>query len=267
MKQFLGIVRSMNLHEKLWFGSFSAVILLATAYFSYTGTNYQDWWSVVLNWFVSPVSALTGVVCVVLCAKGHISNWTWGLVNSLLYGSIALTSGYYGDWLLNWFFFMPIQIVILYSWMGSVNKDGIVTMKRLTINKTAIITVLSVGAIVAITYALSFVDNWFIDAFKRNNTVYGNLEKMFGWKYLGPALDATTVVLQIVAEIMLVRAFAEQWILWILVNVASILIWIAVIITDASSMSYAVPTMLMWVAFLVNSCYGAYVWYKNSKKV
>ena len=261
------IYQKMNRFEKIWLGVFSFVILAATVYFSITSTKWNSPWSIILNWVISPISALTGVVCVVLCAKGHIDNWIWGLVNSITYGAVALASGYYGDWMLNWGFFIPTQIIIYFAWKNNIaQKSGIVMMKRLNFRKILIGLLIGAGVIWALTVTLSSVDDWFINAFKRNATIYGNLQTMFGWKYLGPFLDAFTVVLQIFAEIFLIMRLSEQWPLWFATNVASIVIWSAVILTDKTSYGYAIPTLIMWLAFLVNSLYGNIVWFKNTTK-
>jgi nicotinamide mononucleotide transporter len=84
---------------------------------------------------------------------------------------------------------------------------------------------------------------------------------------MGPLLDSSTVILQIVAQILMILMFAEQWPFWIATNVITITIWGIVIITDQKSYAYAIPTLIMWVAFLVNSSYGATNWFKKAKQI
>jgi nicotinamide mononucleotide transporter len=187
-----------------------------------------------------------------------------GLINSITYGAIAWASGYYGDWMLNWFFFVPTQILIYFAWKNNLTSK-IAFMKRLGIKAKIANIIFGLGLIVGIAYLLSFVDGWFITALKRNGTVYGNLTTMFGWKYLGPTLDSAAVIVQIFAQIFLIMRLFEQWPLWFTSNIISIIIWIAVIITDKASYGYAIPTLVMWVAYLVNSIYGSKIWLKGSK--
>jgi len=92
--------------EKAWLFVFTLLIMSATIFFSWSGTDYTDTHSIFLNWFLSPVSALTGIVCVLLVAKGKISNFTWGTVNAITYGYVAYYAGYYGDMILNLFYFL-----------------------------------------------------------------------------------------------------------------------------------------------------------------
>ena len=110
--------------ERVWLTVFSAVILLSTIYFSLSGTNWDSWQNVAINWVVSPISALTGVICVLLVARASIYNYSFGLVQSILYGLIAWISGYYGDWILNWFFFVPTQFLIFLSWKRKLQQSS-----------------------------------------------------------------------------------------------------------------------------------------------
>lgn len=251
--------------EAIWLVAFLSIIVAATLWFSATGTKWLEWQSLVVNWLVSPASAITGVLCVVLSAKGKLSNWIWGLVNSVLYGAVAWISGYYGDWLINWFFFIPTQFLILVIWKGNLRKHStIVRMKRLGL---WIFPLLAIAGLVTFEFArfLVSVDSFFTDALKRNSFVYANFDRLSGWSLLGPVLDSSTVVLQLVAQFLMIAMFAEQWIFWILTNVVTIVIWGTVIGSDKSSFAYAVPTLIMWLAFLINSSYGAFNWSRGAR--
>jgi nicotinamide mononucleotide transporter len=251
--------------EAIWLGVFLGIIVATTLWFSATGTKWLEWRSVVVNWVVSPASAITGVLCVVLSAKGKLSNWTWGLANSILYGAIAWISGYYGDWLINWFFFVPTQFLILAAWKGNLhNNSTIVRMKSL---RLWIIPLLAMAGLATYEFAhfLVSVDSFFANALKRNSFVYSSFERLSGWPLFGPVLDSSTVVLQLAAQFLMIAMFSEQWIFWLLTNVVTIVIWATVIATDSTSFAYSVPTLVMWLAFLVNSSYGAFNWGRGSR--
>lgn len=257
-------LNTMTKFEKAWLVVFSSIILASTLYFSATGTTWGDWKSVILNWIISPVSALTGVFCVVQCARGRINNWIWGLVNSITYGLVAWVSGYYGDWMLNWFYFIPTQFFIYFIWKGRMDNN-VVRMKKFNL-KQRILGLASMSvAIVVFALFLTNVDGFFTKALERNSAFYNALTKITGFTLAGPILDSATVLLQVTAEILLILCFAEQWPLWIATNVLTIGIWSVVIATDPTSYAYSIPTLVMWCAFLINSVYGGIVWYKKSK--
>jgi nicotinamide mononucleotide transporter len=263
MRWFKESFKGFTNFEKIWLTLFSVVIVLATCWFSVTGTDYSNIWSVLLNWVVSPLSALTGVICVVLCAKGNIQNFWWGIINAVSYGLVAWVSGYYGDWMLNWVFFIPAQIFIFLMWRKNIDSNGIVKMKRLKPWTTTALVVISLVAVYFFATFLMGVDNFFTQAMKRSSAFYGNMTNITGMPMLGPLMDSATVILQIVAEVLLILMFAEQWLLWIAVDIITIAIWGTVVATDPTSYAYSVPTLIMWIAFLVNALYGTFVWYRK----
>jgi len=255
---------------RVWLAVFSAVALGMTVLSNLAVGNAATpsepgWLAVLAAWVVSPLAAVTGVVCVVLCARGHVATWWWGLVNSVLYGAVAWVSGYYGDWLLNWFFFVPTQVAILVAWRGRLDADGIARMRRLGAVRSVAVAAACIISIATLTVALVAVDSWFARALARGATAYGALERLTGMAAAGPALDATTTVLQIAAEILLIGRYAEQWILWIVVNAVSIVMWTALLAADPTTAPWSAPALAMWLAFLANSVYGALSWYRGSR--
>jgi nicotinamide mononucleotide transporter len=257
----------MTKFEKRWLGVFTLVILATTIYFSATGTNWGDWKNIVLNWIVSPVSAVTGVVCVLLVARGSIYNYSFGLVQSILYGLIAWVSGYYGDWILNWFFFVPTQILIYIFWRKHIESKSLDLIRVAKLNwwKTTLAVVFSIGALIGFGFALNSLDHWFIKDMQRNVSIYSNIAKVTGVPLFGPMMDSSTEVLQIAGQILMIARFALQWPMWIATNVITIFMWATVALTDPSQMPMVMPTLIMWVVFLLNSIYGAYNWSKKRR--
>lgn len=252
--------------EKIWLGIFAVAILAVTIVFSLTGTNYNDWHSILLNWVISPLSAITGIVCVVLVARGSIYNYYWGFINAASYGYLAYSVGYYGDMILNLFFFLPFQIIGFIWWRDRLKPDSkqFVIMKKLKLSQIITITLGGLIATILIGVVLFSVDNWFVNAMKRNVSIYQYIDHVFHIPYLGAIFDASTEVLQIVAQLLMTVAYAEQWIAWILTNIITIIMWVTVIIADRTSIPYALPTVIMWIAYLINSCYGYINWMRGA---
>ena len=84
-------------------------------------------------------------------------------------------------------------------------------------------------------------------------------------KYLGdpqPLKDSTTTVLSIVAQALMALAFMEQWILWIVTNIVSVIMWCVCV---ARGEAHAAVMVIMWSFYLLNSINGLKVWYDLSK--
>jgi nicotinamide mononucleotide transporter len=255
--------------EKSWLFTFLIVIITATIYFSATDTDYSSTEKILLNWVISPLSAISGIFCVVLAAKGKYSNWIWGIANSILYGYLAWKSGYYGDMLINIVYFLPTQFIGLAAWKKMMKKGSKtdVKMRELTLLQTIVLIAGAVIGTILFGLLLNGVDNWFTTVMRRNQSIYAYFAQLFGlrMKLAGPIVDASTEVLQVLAQIFMILAFAEQWLLWIMTNVITIIMWAIVIIADPTSVSWAVPTLIMWIAYLINSVYGYCNWRKGAK--
>lgn len=221
------ILKGWSLFELIWLVVFTGTILT-------TGIIFKDT-------AVGMTASLTGVICVVLVAKGKISNYVFGVINTALYAYISHQSQLYGEFMLNAFFYLPIQFIGFYLWSKNKANDGIETVvkaKKLDL-KGWIYTLLTV-VIVGI--------------------LYGFFLNEIGSQQAG--VDAFAVVLSITAQLLMLKRFAEQWLLWILVNILSIILWLNVFIHSGNS----VTILVMWVAYLLNSVYGYIKWSKLAKK-
>ena len=72
-----------------------------------------------------------------------------------------------------------------------------------------------------------------------------------------PFKDSTTTVLSIVAQALMALAFMEQWALWIITNVVSVVMWV---VCMARGEAHAAVMVIMWSFYLLNSINGLRVW-------
>ncbi len=185
--------------------------------------------------WVGLVTSLTGMLNVVLVAKGKISNYWFGIVNVSLYGWTALGNQYFGEVMLNWGYFLPMQFLGLYLWRKNIDPAKTaddVRARWLTWRERWLWLVLS--AVGTYLYALVLA------------RLGGNL----------PAFDSASTVLSVIAMVLMVRRVAEQWILWIAIDVVSIYLWLVVLDEGGTEVSMVV----MWTAYLVNAIYGMWRW-------
>ncbi|WOO87437.1 nicotinamide riboside transporter PnuC [Mollicutes bacterium LVI A0039] len=180
-------------------------------------------------------TTLAGVMCVVLVAKGNRYNYFWGLINVTCYGIIAYNSNYAGDFILNIGFYLPMQFIGLYMWNKHYNVDSDTVASRGFTTRDWIVTIvaIAIGTIV-IGLLMPTVNNLLgMEANPR------------------PFVDAFTTFGSIYAQILMARRFSEQWYLWIVVNLFSIVMWIT--LKDSAM-------VIMFTAYLINAIYGAYNW-------
>ena len=77
--------------------------------------------------------------------------------------------------------------------------------------------------------------------------------------------DAARTTFNIAGQILMSLAFYEQWYLWILGNIASILLWGSTM-TASTASSYTVVMFIKYCFYLVNSLNGLRIWFKLSRE-
>lgn len=185
------------------------------------------------------ISGITGILGVVLAAKGKVSTYLFATINVAIYAWLTFNNHLYGEFMLNAFYYIPMNFVGFYLWSRHKDEEsGDVEGKTLTMKQLVILL---------ITVAVVVVVYWQI------------LSHIGGQLAL---IDAMSTVFSVVALIMQVARYAEQWLLWIIVNVVSVVMWGLLLGKDPS----AVTMVVMWVAYLFNSVYGYINWKKLAKK-
>lgn len=224
------LLKDWTLFEKVWLVTATLVIL-----------GLGLWWD---DTWLGLASSISGILCVVLVAKGKFANFYFGIFQAITYGYIAWGYGLKGEAMLNIGFFLPIQFVAMWQWMKHAKKsqDAIngeeIYARRLTGKQWAyLIPVLAVACVV---YAVLLN--------------YINAQQV--------RLDSAAVVLSVAAQILMVKRFAEQWVLWIVINVLTVTLWVITLIQSGGN-DWTI--LAMWVAFLANSIYGWLNWKKIAK--
>lgn len=190
---------------------------------------------------VGSVAGIAGVLCVVLVAKGSIWNYLFGIVNVSMYAYISYKASLYGDAALNALYYVPMQFIGWWQWRrrGSAEgSGGQVKARRFSPQQRMILFAGCAAAVIAGGFLLEH---------------FGDPQ---------PFKDSTTTVLSIVAQALMALAFMEQWVLWIITNVVSVLMWS---ICVARGEAHASVMVIMWSFYLLNSLNGLRVWLKLSK--
>lgn len=197
---------------------------------------------------VGSIAGIAGVLCVVLVAKGNIWNYLFGIVNVSMYAYISYEASLYGDAALNALYYVPMQFIGWWQWRkrgaavseAEAGGAGVqVKARRFTWHQRAILALGCAAGVIAVGYVL----------------------KHFGDPQ--PFKDSATTVLSIVAQALMALAFMEQWALWIITNVISVVMWCICVVRGEA---HAAVMVIMWVFYLLNSLNGFRVWLKLSRE-
>lgn len=182
---------------------------------------------------LTSLTLVSGVGCVSLIAIGKRRGYLVGLVSSVTYAWIAWKNGLFGEVGLNLLFYLPTGIIGYFMWAKH-DASGTVEMRRL---KPSQQIQLVVGALLA-ALALGFA----LRAIPGQNS---------------PFVDAATNVLSIIATLLMMWRFAEQWWLYVALNVLTVGLWLLRYLADG----FAADSMIfLWLIYLMNSVFGLLIW-------
>lgn len=215
----------------------------------------------IIGGIISIVASLFGASGTWLAVKKYNMNYFFGIIHVILYGLIAFDSKVYGDFMLNIFIFLPMDIIGWITWIRITSesisckhsnieecncKNRKIESKELSTNQW----LLSVGVILVSTLLYAWLLAWLDDP-----------------AYL---LDSTSTTLSIFGMWLMMKYYREQWWIWFIVNIVSVGIWVQVFIVTKDMQ--AIVFIAMWSIYTSNSIIGTKRWLnknelKNMKKI
>ena len=198
---------------------------------------------------ISALGALMGVLSTVCSANGLIITFLFGLIDVAIYGAVCFVSGKYGNAVLHFLYFIPMQFVGWYQWRkrgagkGSEVKPRILTSRQWALGSLVFL----VGSVAAYLILARF-DKSSADTFLKTAVI----------------LDVLPLMCNIFGQFLMSTAYKEQWLFWIGVNITSIAMW-ATSMKGASD-SYALIYMIKYFFYLINSLNGYRIWHNLSRK-
>ena len=152
----------------------------------------------------SLVSGLLGVCSVVLGAQGNILTFVFGFAQVATYTYLCVMERFYAEIALNIFYFITM-IYGVYVWKKRLTKED-----SLQIHTRRLSHILTPVLVIAVLLS-SLLVGWLLKRYTDDPQPY---------------LDAFTTVPAIVAQILMVLAFLEQWYIWMLVDVLAFVMWL-----------------------------------------
>ncbi len=207
---------------------------------------------------LASIGALMGVVNTVLSANGNIWTFLFGIIDVTIASIVALDSSIrpggepvWGNFALHAFYFLPMQFVGWWQWRKrGADSETKVHARRLTASSWMLtLSFIVIGTVVA----------YFILCY-----VGGQNDVMNGIRYI-ILFDALVFILNVLGQILMSLAYMEQWFVWILVNIFSILLWFDKSIASADT-SYTIVMVIKYVFYFINSLNGLRIWRKLSSE-
>lgn len=200
-----------------YFWVFFAILgaLIQTTVFLFTQDSY-----------LSFISGIAGVFSVVLCSEKSISGfYFWSFLQIITFTIICFQEQLWGKLVENAFYFITM-LVGLIIWSRNKREEKVVP-REMKIHNLLILCFVNVLGIISVNLWLG-----------------GTNDSM-------PFMDSLTTVTAIIAQILMITRYREQWIFWVAVDIASIVLW-------ASIGNYYM--VIQYVFWTLNCFYGYYKW-------
>lgn len=193
----------------------------------------------VIMYYIAPdtpigmICGISGVICVVLTAKGKISSYIFNFIQMITYMIICWEARLFLEFGEQVFYFIAcIFGVFLWKKNMKKNEDGteqVIAKKFKPWHWVA-------------TIIITLVTTFILGSF--GNNILGSTL---------PYLDAFTVALAVIAQLLMVWRYREQWAVWIVIDVSSLVMFI---------MLHEWAMVAMYIAWTINAIYGWYNWTK-----
>ncbi len=200
-------------------------------------------------------SSIMGVLSTVLSANGNIMTFIFGFLDVLIGTIIYFDNGIMGNFALHAFYFLPMQFIGFWQWSkrGAKMKShggeaSQVKARRLNGKQAALLIFCLLASIAAMYLILLYVDKMKLNA--------GKIEYIDNWKIL---LDSVVMMSNIAGQVLMSLAFVEQWYLWLVVDVASVSLWIVALCGPNHSAS-ALVMAIKYFFYLLNVLNGIRIW-------
>ncbi len=155
----------------------------------------------------SLVSGILGICSVVLCSQGNILTFFFGFGQILTYTYLCYLERFYAGMAMNAFYFAT-QIYGIYAWTQRLTRNDArrsVEVIPRQLSWKVLIT------IVVVTILTALAVGWLLDRYTADTQPY---------------LDAFTTVPAIVAQILMILAYREQWFIWLFIDVLYVVLWL-----------------------------------------
>ncbi|MCQ2235705.1 MAG: nicotinamide riboside transporter PnuC [Bacteroidales bacterium] len=183
------------------------------------------------------VCGACGAISVVLTGKGKLSCYLFGTAQRLIYAYIAFGAMFYGEVMLNLLYFFPLEFYGVYEWYKNMDfSTHEVKKRRMSARQRWIVAIVVVVATV----------------------LYGLFLKYLNGKL--PYVDSLSTVVSVVAMLVTIKMYMEQWLLWMFINIVTVGMWAY----DLYNGGQNIAVLLMWSVYLVNSIIMFFRWRRET---
>lgn len=238
MKNMSNIISSFKEQWKGWdkkmyaFYAFGVTSMILSTVLSMSLTSAEITSSDITISVFSLLTALSAFTCMMMLSYNNIWNFLWATLQSIFYIYVAISWVLWGQLLLAVVIWLPLNILGVYQWK-KVGTNGVIKQQDYNTKERLI---------------------WFA-GFVIFTTIV-SLILFFFTKDQYPLLDTIIFTSGAVAVILAINTKSSQWMYWLIMNIASILLFSLLMATDSSNLYQYIPQLVLRLFTLTSVIIG-----------
>ena len=207
IKKIVTAIKSLK-----WYEAIMCIIMLGISiWYAIKPENGCPQWLAIINM----ISGLCGIMCVFLTAKVNRMNFPFAVINTVVFIIYLYFFGIWATFWLELIVYMPLNVFSWWRWSKHKDKDDelLAKAKKMNLLQNLITTIAIIGIAVLVHFTLSELagDSWM--KFAQN----------FGWSVtVMQWLDSIIFSIGIVASILELFRFKEQYAWWIITDIVAV---------------------------------------------
>lgn len=188
---------------------------------------------------IAVCSAVCGILYTTIAGKGKISCYFFGLMGSWCYIWLSFSNALWGNMLLYLCYYIPMQVLGIFKWRKHLQtKSREIIKTKLSMPERFKLIIIGILGSIASIFILAYLND------------------------KSPVIDGITTFLSILGMYFTVKRCIEQWLIWIVVNGLSFIMWIDLVMHGERAYS----TVIMWGVYFILAIYFYFTWRKELNK-
>ena len=185
-----------------------------------------------LNW-LTLISCVSSIFYIVFLSDRNLLNFIVGFISSTTYIFVAFQAKIYGEVIFYLIIDLPMIFISYFMWKKNLESSLRVNAQKMSFKQILITLLISIVAIALYSLFLNFIGG------------------------VNCIVDAISTVSSLIATILMAKRYREQWFMWIVVYIVSVVMWI---------LTFDLLMLIMSISCLSSSLIGYFNWSINANK-
>lgn len=163
----------------------------------------------------------------------NLLNFIIGFISSTTYIFVAFNAKLYGEVIFYFFIDLPMIFISYFMWKRNLETALRVVAKKMSLKQFLGVILISSVSVIVYSFFLKFIG---------------------GVNYV---IDAISTVVSFIATLLMAKRYREQWLMWVIVYIISVIMW---------SVTFDLLMLIMSGCCLLSCSIGFVNWSINAKK-